>query len=362
LSDVRSAKEIIELLLAFAENNPTIKRDDFRKIVPESEYLKHFADFDDLKVKAGLAPTRTAKKEFRAFKLHKSVESLKDYNKEKFGWKEIWKRPSNRRFQFILCGSDMHDLYCDPFYRRMFIEAAKKYQPQIIVLNGDILDMPEFSKYNKRVSDLKPRERLLWLSHFLSDLRNASPDSEINYVEGNHEYRLIHHILEKTPSMEELIDICGLNIRNLLQLDNFEVNYYSRADIGTFTESDIRNELKKNYYMFRDLVVFYHYPEGRTKFGMPGVSGHHHKYQVWPMRNITYGTYNWVQMGAGSIRHAEYLDHAEAWQNGFTMVCADTQNKQNLNINYIDCTNETCVFDSTLYHRTESEKLLMPRF
>jgi len=360
--DTSSREELIEKLQTLQQNNDhPISRDFARKNgIIDAEWSSYFSTFNSFKLAAGLSPTKTALKEIRAFEKHESVETLKEYNKTKFGWKNIWKKDSLKRFQTFLVCSDVHDLHCDPFFRRLFVLAVKQYKPEKIILNGDIFDMPEVSKYTTRLADLKPKERVLWVSNFLYDLREASPDSEINFVEGNHEYRLIHHLLEKTPSMVELLDIHGFDIKTLLGLDNYEVNYYSSADIATFTEADIRNELKKNYYIFKDFVVFYHFPQGRTIFGMPGISGHHHKLQIWPEYNATYGSYNWMQIGAGATRHADYTDAAGKWQNGFALVHVDLNEKKNTTFEYIDCTGEVCVLNGNRYLRYENEKTFQP--
>lgn len=350
---------IIETYKREVANNPDkpVTRDQFCKLIPQSQIVKNFGSFNNLKTFVGDRPTRTAFREMRAFERHKSVENLTDFNKEKFSWSDCFiSKDDGTRFKNILAFCDMHDLRCDPFYYRMAIQAVKNGNPHIVVLNGDIIDLPEFSKYNTKLSEFRVRDRIKWLHTFLEDIRNAAPDCDIVYVEGNHEYRLIHHILERTPALEELIDLCDFNIRKLLGLDKYRVRYYSRADIGTFTDADIRNELKKNHFIAWDNVVFYHYPEGRTRFGMPGVSGHHHKFQVWPMHNYTYGAFNWIQSGAGSLRHADFSDNTFCWQNGFVDIVLDTQNKRNLIMNYIDCTGEFCYMDGEYYARTEEEK------
>jgi hypothetical protein len=356
-----SIEDIIEIYKEEKSNNPEVKitRDYFIKIVPKGIIDKKFGSFNNLKLKVGDIPTRTAFKEMKSYEKHKSVEGLKEYNKEKFSWANKFNFKDDKyRLKYITVVSDMHDLKCDPFYYRMFLNNIKN-KPDMIVLNGDILDLPEFGKYSNKLSEFRIKDRISWLHKFLKDIRELCPDVLINYIEGNHEYRLIHHILEKSPMMEELIDFCGFNIRKLLGLDEFKVNYYSRADIGTFTEADINNELKKNHYIAYDNVVFYHYPEGRTRFGMPGVSGHHHKLQVWPMYNYTFGTYNWIQTGAGAIRNADFTDSSFCWQNGFAEVIVDVKNKKNLIMNNIDCTGEFCYMNGGIFQRNEHELKFM---
>lgn len=363
-----SRKFMIYELQRVAEENPEkiISRDFFRKddthLIREVDYTAEFGTWSAFKIAAGLQPTRTIQKEIRAFARHSEVSELRDYNHDKNNLKDIHKRESDDRFQTFLVGSDQHDIECDPFYRRMFIEAARSYNPSKIIFNGDLYDMYEFSSYKKRPANLRIGERVLWVRNFMAELRNMCPDAEFNMVEGNHEYRFIRHIIENSPYLAEVLDINGYNIKKVLGLDEFEVNYYANADLGTFTDSDINNELRNNYYLFRDFVMFYHYPKGKEQFHMPGVSGHHHKYQVWPMHNITYGSFKWMQIGGGAKRKADYTDAASKWQNGFGLVHVDLNDKKNTIFEYIDCTYNACRMNGKTYFRTETEKLVVPHF
>jgi len=366
-SNKRFSREfMISELQRVAEENPEkiISRDFFRKdithLIKESDYISEFGTWPAFKVAAGIQSTRSALKQYKAFGQHSEVSDLRDYNHSKNNLKDIHKREYYSRFQTFLVGSDQHDIECDPFYRRMFIEAAKLNNPTKIIFNGDLYDWYEFSSYKKRPENLKIGERILWVRNFMTDLRNTCPDAEFNLVEGNHEYRFIRHIIENSPHLAEVLDINGYNIKKILGLDEFEVNYYANADLATFTNSDINNELRNNYYMFKDFLMFYHYPKGKNQFQMPGISGHHHKLQVWPMFNATYGTFKWMQIGGGAKRKAEYTDSAAAWQNGFALIHVDLDNKKNTVFEYIDCTYDMCRINGNTYFRNVNEKAVVP--
>jgi UDP-2,3-diacylglucosamine pyrophosphatase LpxH len=85
------------------------------------------------------------------------------------------------------------------------------------VLNGDIFDLPEFSKYTQDPRHFAPVERIKWVHQFLNDLREAAPDAQIDFVEGNHEFRLLRHLSEATPAlMTVLADLHGMTIPTCL--------------------------------------------------------------------------------------------------------------------------------------------------
>jgi hypothetical protein len=123
----------------------------------------------------------------------------------------------------------------------VLVETIDRVQPERIVLDGDIFDLPEFSKYTQDPREFAPVERIKWVHQFLNDLREAAPDAQIDFVEGNHEYRLLRHLSEATPAlMTVLADLHGMTIPDLLGLTRYEVNFVARADLTAFTETDIK--------------------------------------------------------------------------------------------------------------------------
>jgi predicted phosphodiesterase len=274
-------------------------------------------------------------------------------NESKRSWEGRYISPDTARFQTALVGSDIHDKLCDPFYRRLFIDTAKRVQPQKIVLNGDIFDLTEFGKYTQDPRQYAPIERIKWVHAFLSDLREACPNAEIDFVEGNHEFRLLRHLTEATPAlMTVLSDLHGMTVPQLLGLTKYEVNYIARMDLAAFNEADIRKELQKNYILLWDCLLFHHFPEGRN-MGYPGANGHHHKHIVWNGYSPTFGPYEWHQLGAGHIRQASYCA-GEKWSNGFLLCHVDTHTKRS-QMEYIDCSHAHAFIGGRFYERKADE-------
>ena len=257
---------------------------------------------------------------------HAGADNYREMNIEKAGWDEKYLRPHATRFQTILSGSDIHDIECDPFWRRLFIETARRVQPEKIILNGDIFDLPEFGKY-----PVDPRQwdvvgRIKWVHAFLADLRAAAPNAELVMTEGNHEFRLLRHLSEATPAMRVVLsDLHGFTVPKLLGLDAYEVNYISRTDLATFTERDIKQEVSKNYYVAYGSVLAHHFPEGR-QMGFPGWNGHHHSHIVWPAYSPIFKSFEWHQLGCGHRRSADYCA-GEKWSLGFILAHVDTETK-----------------------------------
>lgn len=165
--------------------------------------------------------------------------------------------------------------------------------------------------------------------------------------------RLFRHLSESSPNIMVLLnDLHGFTISKLLGLDKYEINYISREDLTVFTEADLKKEIGKNYLVKFDSVLFHHYPEGK-KYGLPGCNGHHHSRKTETLHNLTYGTYEWNQLGAGHIRKASFCD-AQKWSNGFMITHVDTHTHR-VQFEYIDTTQDFAVMGGKWYTRNEDE-------
>lgn len=349
--------EVVKDLKRVAEAEPdkVITRNYYRAEgrYKESAWNRYFGKFSEFKRAAGITLTRHQQRTELHIAKHASVDALRDMNIDKSGWEDKYARPDSKRFQSILVVSDIHDFDCDPFYRRCVIETARRVQPEIIVLNGDIFDLPEFSKFTQDPRDWDVVGRIKWVHEFLRDLREACPDAQIDLLEGNHEFRLLRHLAEATPALRAVLsDLHGFTVSKLLGLEEFEINYVSRSDLTAFTQTDIRKEVSKNWKMFLDAVLGSHYPKDRDK-GIPGWNGHHHKHLVWHSYSPIFGPYEWHQLGSGHARAADWCD-ADYWSNGFLIVHVDTHRQSSV-FEYVDVSHNHALIGGRFYQREVSE-------
>ena len=157
----------------------------------------------------------------------------------------------------------------------------------------------------------------------IKQIREASPESGIDLIEGNHENRLIRHMAESSGALRALLcDLHGFSVGQLFKLDEFNVNYIAQADLTTFTKRQMDDELAKNYKVYYNTVLAHHFPHARAK-GMPGFNGHHHQHMVHSEYTQRMGSYEWHQLGGGQMREASYCD-ASKWSNGFIIAFIDT--------------------------------------
>ncbi len=348
---------LIETLrdLATKESDKQITRDFYRARtkIADSEWIKFFGTYKEYRRAAGLELSRPENKAILDIAAHASKDRLRELNIEKAGYAENYTRPCKKRFQTVLVGSDVHDIYADKFWMRLFVDTAERVQPSNIVLNGDIFDLPEFSRFNQDPREFHFIERIRFVHSFFEQLRNACPDATMYLIGGNHEHRLLKYLSFNAANMIAFLsDIHGMTISSMLGLDKYQINYVDRTDLSAFSVRDINNELKKNYLVLNEQVMFHHFPEGQ-RMGMPGISGHHHKYAVYSYYSPLFGSYQWSQIGGGCFRHAEYCS-AEKWSLGFMLCHLDTEIKRTT-FEYIDCTNQVAVVCGKYYVRDEKE-------
>lgn len=342
--------------IAQAHPDQVISRNFFRvhSEISESTWNRHFGTFEQFKRSAGVTLSRHQHRLELDVAKHAGADNYRSMNVDKAGWADKYQRPSKARFATVLVGNDIHDIECDPFWRRCFIDTAKRVQPERIVLNGDVFDLPEFGKYPVDPRTWDVVGRIKWVHEFLRDLRATAPNAEIVIVEGNHEFRLLRHLAEATPALRAVLaDLHGFTVSKLLGLEAFEVNYVSRSDLATFTVADAKKEVSKNYVISYDAVLAHHFPEGRN-MGYPGSNGHHHRHLVWSAYSPAFGAYEWHQVGCGHRRAADYTA-GEQWGLGFMLEHVDRLTRRTA-FEYIQL-QDFCVIGGKWYERKPEEML-----
>lgn len=351
-----TAEDCIAELRRVAEldTDRVVSRNYFRihSSCSESTWNRYFGTFNEFKRQADLTLTRQQHALERQIAKHASVDHYRALSKEREDYAGKYQRGNDARFQTVIIASDLHDEEMCPFFRRVLIDTIKRVQPDAFCIGGDGLDLPEFGKYSVDPREWGPTRRIKVMHKFLEDIREVAPDAQIDWVEGNHEYRLLRHLGDQTPALKVVLEeLHGMTIRKLLGLDTYEVNYIGKADLSAYRERDITKELGRNYHIYHDCLMVHHFPEGRS-MGLPGVNGHHHKHISWPQFSPVYGAYEWHQLGCGHQRDASYCS-GEKWHMGFMIANIDTQTRQ-VNFDYVPVT-DFAVSGGKFYYRMPSE-------
>lgn len=118
----------------------------------------------------------------------------------------------------VIVGSDIHIPFQDDRAVRAFVKYCKEKQPEVVVLNGDVLDMFMLSKFTKG-EGRNPLEEITMCQGFFESLRKALPNSDIYYVIGNHENRLEKYVLSKAPELASLIE----DVFSIIKVEDFKI-------------------------------------------------------------------------------------------------------------------------------------------
>jgi len=125
--------------------------------------------------------------------------------------------------------------YLDPMHDRAAMAAVvnliREIKPHYVILLGDMLDLAPWSTRFPRKPEYKQTtqpviDELHW---WLADIRSVAPGAEILYMAGNHEERMHKAMIEKLPEATYLAkafqDSPALSVRNLLRLDDLNIEY-----------------------------------------------------------------------------------------------------------------------------------------
>lgn len=325
-----TAQDCIDELRRIAQIDPekVVTRNYFRNHsrISESTWSRYFGTFLEYKRQAGIILSRAAHQMERQIAKHASLDKYRRANEDRRSYAENYLRPSDERerFKTVLVCSDLHDIECDEFFLDVLIDTASRLQPDILVFNGDVFDLPEFSRFavDPREWDVVGRIKFVHEQIF-APLREVCPNTQFDFIEGNHEFRLLKHLTDATPALKAVLsDLHDFTIPKLLGLDEYEINYIAKADLSAYMKTDVKKEVGKNYKTYYDSFICHHHPEGKH-LGMPGINGHHHKLKIESLYSEMFGSYQWIQSGCGHRKNASYT-MGEKWSEGFIIAHVDT--------------------------------------
>ncbi len=89
----------------------------------------------------------------------------------------------------------------DPVAIDFAISVIKAEKPDVVALNGDNADFPEFGKYRLTPAfALTTQATIDYLTTLCARIRDAAPEAKIIWLEGNHEARLTNYILDNAKA------------------------------------------------------------------------------------------------------------------------------------------------------------------
>lgn len=321
----------------------------------DSAWNCHFGTFKEFRRQAGLELSRQQQQ----LEVHTAKHAAYDHYVEFFD-REVLpyhnkyeKKISDDKVKTMLVCSDLHDKEIDRFCLEVFVDTCRRMQPDYVVFNGDIFDLYEFSKYeiDPRQCDMKSRFEFVREKIF-RPVREACPNAQIDFIMGNHEFRLIRHLADRSPFIRILMgDILDLSFSDVFGLDQFQINWYSKADLKAYSKKDMSDTMRKNYKVYHDCYVVCH--KWDKGFGMSGTNGHHHQVEMHSDYNVMKGPTTWVQTPGMHQLDAEYLDHTCKWNLGFLRVFINTETR-NVIQQPISVHPDWAIVDGIVYRKNEN--------
>jgi len=232
------------------------------------------------------------------------IFTLEDGESSKMKWVEL-----NHKRTLVL--SDIHFPYHDKQALMLALRKGKEEAVDAIVLNGDILDFYQLSKFAKDHRKPSVREELDIFRFFIDQLKQRFPDCEIYYKLGNHEVRLERWIQTNAAMFDGLLDI-----DSLVPFQDHGVTYL-KDNIGIkLGKLHVihGHEIRANSGLVNIARTYYLKAQTNLLFG------HWHQQQEYITRTMD-GVNNgaWAQ-GCLCKLDAEYTYGINQWVHGFSIV------------------------------------------
>lgn len=219
--------------------------------------------------------------------------------------KNIYDISLDKKNASILVASDLHIPFQDNQAVKAFLKYAKVKQPDIVVLNGDMMDFFRLSRFTKG-EGRNPMQEIILCRKFLSELRGVCKTAEIYYVLGNHETRLQKYVLEKAPELEAVVEdvftILKVQEFNIIGCASLTLNNSIVFKHGTLIGS------KSGLSAIKEMEKAY----------MSGVTGHTHRISKFITRKSG-RKFVWFESGCLCSLTPEYCICPD-WQQGFVEI------------------------------------------
>jgi metallophosphoesterase superfamily enzyme len=210
----------------------------------------------------------------------------------------------------VLVASDMHYWPGEPSVaHKAFVKFCKKLKPNIVVMNGDVLDACSISRHPPIGWNKLPsvKDELQVCQERLDEVaRNVTKNTQLFWPLGNHDARFETRLAQVAP---EFKDVHGISLA-----DHFP------AWTGCWSLHINENTVVKHRYKGG-----VHAPHGNTvSAGRSIITGHLHSQKVTPFTDYN-GTRYGVDTGClADPRHDAFADYTEDnpkdWRSGFCVL------------------------------------------
>jgi hypothetical protein len=233
----------------------------------------------------------------------------------------------------VVVGSDFHGQMVDPLALRVWLDVLEMVQPDGVVLNGDVVDFPDISRYSQipGAGSLSLQDEVDYVrNHIMQPTRAAVPDAFITYHIGNHEHRLVRFLSDTAP---QLADLRALQWDTLFGVEEFGIEMVFGGNWLAPKKKDQDMNVRRTFKVYYDSFVVTHgesiannaMAKEIERFGMSGTSGHTHRPGMWTAPNMHNPHIVWTTTGmmAGHAVGKTYVSGPSQWTMGFCVFVID---------------------------------------
>lgn len=209
--------------------------------------------------------------------------------------------------------SDIHFPYYDRTALNASIDSLLKFMPDVIILNGDIIDLYHLSNFEKDPKKRSFQYELDMLKNFFIQLRELFPKQRIIFKLGNHEERYERFILNRVP---EFLDLKILDFETLIDARNYGIEVIKNKRVLKAGKLNIihGHELKSGIISPVNIARGFFM---RTKSSTIG--GHHHRTSEHIEQNLNGEVIGCFSTGCLCDLTPGYMP-INSWNHGFSMV------------------------------------------
>lgn len=211
--------------------------------------------------------------------------------------------------------SDIHFPYYDKKALDSAVNHLIKWGPEVVILNGDAIDMYHASDFEKDPRQRRPKYEFDMVREFLDQLTKLFP--RVVYKLGNHCERFEKKIMQRNP---EFIDLQWMTFEFALHYErDYKVDVVKNKRIIKAGHLNILH----GHEMARGFIAPVNVARGfylRAKTNV--IAGHHHRVSEHMETDINGKTIGSWSMGCLCELHPHYMP-INNWQHGFAMVEID---------------------------------------
>lgn len=208
--------------------------------------------------------------------------------------------------ELVVFGSDFHFPYQDNQAIASFLNLINQIKPDRVVLNGDIADFFQLSRFNTTgLREEHLQEEIDQANDFRRQVRVAAPDAVIDETEGNHDNRVRTYVAVKAGALKSLR---ALKPDELFQYRDLGIQAHPGAGF-----------LLRPHFLVKHGTIVRGEAGASAKAelmaaGVSGVSGHTHRLARYTKAG--YVQREWLEQGCLCRTDPDYVTGAPNWRQG----------------------------------------------